>query len=150
MTDPVKRLTAEQVLTEVERIIVMWRNIAPGDKAGTLQVKKIFEKNISVQKNILLQVVPVWPGEQGAGGDTKVDKEKEKRELSHECVLRNLAHGRETVVSGLGRKSGSSRTRGSSIPVHRLGEDARPLTGDEYRLYSGLIRSKYFSPPKCF
>ena len=90
--------------------------------------------------------MPVWPGEQGAGGDTKVDKEKEKRELSHECVLRNLAHGRETVVSGLGRKSGSSRTRGSSIPVHRLGEDARPLTGDEYRLYSGLIRSKYFSP----
>ena len=105
---------------------------------------KIFVKNILVQKNILLQVVPVWPGEQGAGGDTKVDKEKEKRELSHECVLRNLAHGRETVVSGLGRKSGSSRTRGSSIPVHRLGEDARPLTGDEYRLYSGLIRSEYF------
>jgi len=59
--------------------------------------------------------------------------------LSHESVLRNLAHGRETVNPGLGRKSGSARSRGSSIPVHRLGEDARPLTGEEYRLYSGMI-----------
>ena len=60
--------------------------------------------------------------------------------MSHENVLRNLAHGRETVVTSAGRKnSNNSRSRGSSIPVHRLGEDARPLTGDEYRLYSGLI-----------
>ena len=83
VTDPVKRLTAEQVLTEVERIILMWRNIAPGDKAGTLQV------------------VPEWKGE--SEKEKKGDVEKEKRELSHECVLRNLAHGRETVVTGLGR-----------------------------------------------
>ena len=121
VTDPDKRLTAEQVLTEVERIILMWRNIAPGDKAGTLQV------------------VPEWSPDQDQATDKKVDKEKEKRELSHECVLRNLAHGRETVTTGLGRKAGSSRSRGSSIPVHRLGEDARPLTGEEYRLYSGMI-----------
>ena len=121
VTDPVKRLTAEQVLAEVERIILMWRNIAPGDKTGTLQV------------------VPEWKGEKEQSGDKKVNKEKEKRELSHESVLRNLAHGRETVNPGLGRKSGSGRSRGSSIPVHRLGEDARPLTGEEYRLYSGMI-----------
>ena len=85
VTDPVKRLTAEQVLIEVERIILMWRNIAPGDKAGTLQV------------------VPEWKGESEKEKEKKGDKEKEKRELSHECVLRNLAHGRETVVTGLGR-----------------------------------------------
>ena len=54
MTDPVKRLTAEQVLTEVERIIVMWRNIAPGDKAGTLQVKNIREKYFSSEKYFAL------------------------------------------------------------------------------------------------
>ena len=121
VTDPAKRLTAEQVLGEVERIILMWRNIAPGDRAASSQV------------------VPEWSGDKSAAADTKADREKEKRELSHECVLRNLAHGRETVVTGLGRKSGGSRLRGSSLPVHRLGEDARPLTGEEYRLYSGMI-----------
>ena len=117
VTDPAKRLTAEQILGEVERILLMWRNIAPGDRAA------------------YSQGVPEWSTDKGMA----VDREKEKRELSHECVLRNLVHDRETVVTGLGRKSGGSRLRGSSLPVHRLGEDARPLTGEEYRLYSGMI-----------
>ena len=84
-------------------------------------------------------MVPEWSGDKGTVADTKADREKEKWELSHECVLGNLAHGRETVVTGLSRKSGGSRLRGSSLPVHRLGEDARPLTGEEYRLYSAMI-----------
>jgi len=117
VTDPASRLTAEQVKSAVESIIVMWRNITPGqEKAGDLQV------------------VPEWKGEVG-----EKKAEKDKRELSHENVLRNLAHGRETVVTG-GRKVGEVRERGrGGIPVHRLGEDARPLTAEEYRLYSPVI-----------
>ena len=38
VTDTVKRLTAEQVLFKVESIILVLWNIAPDDKAGTLQV----------------------------------------------------------------------------------------------------------------
>jgi len=117
VTDPSSRLTAEQVKACVEGIIVMWRNISPQqDKAGGLQV------------------VPEWKTEVG-----EKKAEKNKRELSHENVLRNLAHGRETVVTG-GRKVGEVRERGrGGIPVHRLGEDARPLTAEEYRLYSPVI-----------
>ena len=118
VTDPGERLTAEQVKGAVEGIIVMWRNISPGaDKGGGG-----------------LQIVPEWKGEVA---ERKADKDS--RELSHENVLRNLAHGRETVVTG-GRKVGEVRERGrGGIPVHRLGEDARPLTAEEYRLYSPVI-----------
>ena len=52
VTDPVKRLTAEQVLTEVERIIIMWRNIAPGDKQGTLQVSSA--SSVSHRSNVFI------------------------------------------------------------------------------------------------
>ena len=114
VTDPAKRLTAEQVLGVVERIIIMFRNIAcPGEGS--------------------LQVVPEWSRE--AVPDRRVTEE---RELSHNAVLRNL-HGRESLVAGLGRKVVSGRSRGSSLPVTRLGEDARQLRAEEYRLYSGLI-----------
>merc|ERR1719357_1861752 len=62
VTDPASRLTAEQVKSAVESIIVMWRNITPGqEKAGDLQV------------------VPEWKGEVG-----EKKAEKDKRELSHE------------------------------------------------------------------
>ena len=50
-----------------------------------------------------LQIVPEWKGEVA---ERKADKDS--RELSHENVLRNLAHGRETVVTG-GRKVGEVR-----------------------------------------
>jgi len=115
VTDPAKRLTAEQVLGVVERIIVMFRNIScPGEES--------------------LQVVPEWTREPAP--DRRLTEE---RELSHETVLRNL-HGRESVgAAGLGRKVGSGRARGWSLPVSRLGEDARQLRAEEYRLYSGLI-----------
>jgi len=117
VTDPSERLTAEQVKVAVEGIIVMWRNISPGS-----------------EKSSTLQVVPEWKG-----NTIEKKSEKEKRELSHENVLRNLAHGRETVVAG-GRKVGEVRERGrGGIPVHRLGEDARPLTAEEYRMYSPVI-----------
>ena len=115
VTDPAKRLTAEQVLGVVERIIVMFRNIScPGEGS--------------------LQVVPEWSRE------TLQDRRiTEDREMSHETVLRNL-HGREsTLAAGLGRKVSSGRSRGSSLPVTRLGEDARQLRAEEYRMYSGLI-----------
>ena len=114
VTDPAKRLTAEQVLAVVERIIVMFRNIScPGEGS--------------------LQVVPEWSRE--VVPDRRVTEE---RELSHSAVLRNL-HGRESLVAGLGRKVVTGRARGSSLPVTRLGEDARQLRAEEYRLYSGLI-----------
>merc|ERR550532_2250689 len=114
VTDPAKRLTAEQVLAVVERIIVMFRNIScPGEGS--------------------LQVVPEWSRE--VVPDRRVTEE---RELSHSAVLRNL-HGRESLAAGLGRKVVTGRARGSSLPVTRLGEDARQLRAEEYRLYSGLI-----------
>ena len=115
VTDPAKRLTAEQVLGVVERIILMFRNIAcPGEPS--------------------LQVVPEWSREREQPGR----RVTEERELSHGAVLRSL-HGRESLLAGLGRKVVSGRTRGSSLPVTRLGEDARQLRAEEYRLYSGLI-----------
>ena len=115
VTDPAKRLTAEQVLGVVERIILMFRNIAcPGEPS--------------------LQVVPEWTREREQPGR----RVTEERELSHGAVLRSL-HGRESLLAGLGRKVVSGRTRGSSLPVTRLGEDARQLRAEEYRLYSGLI-----------
>jgi len=109
VTDPAKRLTAEQVLGVVERIIVMFRNISCSGEGS-------------------LQVVPEWT------------RDTEEREVTHDPVLRNL-HGRESsVTTGLGRKLlSSSRSRGSSLPVTRLGEDARQLRAEEYRMYSGLI-----------
>merc|ERR1719219_1889780 len=114
ITNSKERLTAEQVLGVVERIIVMFRNIScPGEGS--------------------LQVVPEWSRE------TLQDRRiTEEREMSHETVLRNL-HGRESLVAGLGRKTVSGRARGSSLPVTRLGEDARQLRAEEYRLYSSLI-----------
>ena len=96
----------------------MWRNITPGAGLG-------------------LQEVPEWTKEE------EVAKEKRGHPPSHhthENVLLNLSQGREgsNVERGKGHEA---RTRGrvSGIPVHRLGEDARPLTAEEYRLYSPVI-----------
>ena len=96
----------------------MWRNITPGAGLG-------------------LQEVPEWTKEEEAM--------KEKRghppsHHTHENVLLNLSQGREGANVERG-KAHEARTRGrvSGIPVHRLGEDARPLTAEEYRLYSPVI-----------
>ena len=96
----------------------MWRNITPGAGLG-------------------LQEVPEWTKEE------EVVKEKRGHQPSHhthENVLLNLSQGREGVNVERG-KGHEARTRGrvSGIPVHRLGEDARPLTAEEYRLYSPVI-----------
>ena len=117
VTDPERRLTAEQVKAQVEAIIIMWRNISPAAGAG-------------------VQEVPVWrPAprkEEARGGGPQGGGQ------THESVLLNLSQGRE---GGEERRKGAEvRGRGrGGIPVHRLGEDARPLTAEEYRLYSPVI-----------
>ena len=122
VTDPAERLAADQVLASVERIIIMWRNVSP-DKSGTG-----------------LQVVPEWKPEAGVGaGAGKAGRAPGPTELNHESVLRSLAHGREREA-GPSRKGGEVRERGrAGIPVHRVGEDARPLTAEEYRQFSPAI-----------
>ena len=131
VTEPDRRLTAQQVrLTPppllpwpqvrraVEGIIVMWRSISPGGGAGAG-----------------LQEVPEWRPEQG-----RQEGKVQGTGLSHETVLLNLSQGREGAVEE--RKKGVEGVRSKrqgGIPVHRLGEDARPLTAEEYRLYSPVI-----------
>merc|ERR1719331_425842 len=118
ITNPKERMTASQVKDALESIIAMWRSISPGAGLG-------------------LQEVPEWTKEE------EVAKEKRGHPPSHhthENVLLNLSQGREGLNVERG-KGHEARTRGrvSGIPVHRLGEDARPLTAEEYRLYSPVI-----------
>merc|ERR1740129_1837525 len=116
VTDPTDRMTAAQTKTKIQSIIQMWRSISPGGAC--------------------LQVVPEWKEEPAKGPDTQT-----RAELSHENVLLNLAHGRENTEDRKRNPKEWSRTGSSKgrIPVHRLHEDARPLTAEEYRMYSPVI-----------
>ena len=110
---PLISRTFFQVKRQVETIILMWRNITPSAGLG-------------------LQEVPVWK-------EGEVAKEKRGHPPSHHThdnVLLNLSQGREGANIERG-KGHEARARG--IPVHRLGEDARTLTADEYRMYSPII-----------
>ena len=111
--NPLISLPFFQVKRQVETIILMWRNITPSAGLG-------------------LQEVPVWK-------EGEVVKEKRGHPPSHHThdnVLLNLSQGREGANIERG-KGHEARARG--IPVHRLGEDARTLTADEYRMYSPII-----------
>ena len=114
VTDPERRLTAVQVRKQVEQIIVMWRNISPGAGGGGRAGE---------------QEVPEW-----REGEGREAQQPAPSGLSHESVLLNLSQGREGGGEER-RKGGEVRGRGrvGGIPVHRLGEDARPLTAEEYR-----------------
>jgi len=124
VTDPDRRLTAVQVRRDIEGIIIMWRNISPG--AGS--------------SGAGLQEVPEWKESTVRACTADVGRGLPGVGLCHENVLLNLSQGREGGGEER-RKGGEMRGRGrtSGIPVHRLGEDARPLTAEEYRLYSPVI-----------
>jgi len=123
VTDPYARLKASQVRHHVEGIILMWRNISPGPDN--------------------LQVVPQLED---------VEKDRRKRtaasiDIASDTLL-NLTCQREFVpevaapVPTTSERSKSRRRetgRSGHIPVHKLGEDARPLTSEEYRLYGQVI-----------
>ena len=83
---------------------------------------------------IVLQVVPHWKEEPAKGVESQ-----SRPEMTHENVLLNLAHGRETTEERRPAKEWSRSGARGRIPVHRLHEDARPLTAEEYRLYSPVI-----------
>lgn len=124
VTDPDRRLTAVQVRRDIEGIIIMWRNISPG--AGS--------------SGAGLQEVPEWKEGAVRARTAEMGRGLPGVGLCHENVLLNLSQGREGGGEDR-RKGGEMRGRGrtSGIPVHRLGEDARPLTAEEYRLYSPVI-----------
>jgi len=113
VTQPDKRLSALQVKQHVEGIILMWRNISPGPTN--------------------LQVVPEMEVE---------DESPKKVEYGPDNLLLNLAASQRDYVpessSAIPVKPKRDGKNGS-IPVHQLGEDARPLTAEEYRLYSNVI-----------
>lgn len=111
VTDPEKRQTAAQVKHSVESIILMWRNMSP------------------IPTN--LQVVPQME-------DAERPEALRKNDYGDNLLL-NLGNLRET---GNENKHASKLLREGKtgiIPVHKLGEDARPLSAEEYRLYSQVI-----------
>ena len=112
VTDPEKRLTAAQVKQNVEGIILMWRNISPGPNR--------------------LQVVPQMED---------FERESPKKiDYGPDNLLLNLGNHREFVSETSKNVTKTIRDgKNGSIPVHRLGEDARPLSAEEYRLYSQVI-----------
>ena len=119
VTDPSKRLTAGQVKHMVENIILMWRNISP--------------------PSTNLQVVP----QMSARKLQALDSRNRTTEFVPDNLMLNIPLQRE-FISETSKKpapsKGQHRTGSSGqIPVHKLGEDARPLTAEEYRMYSQVI-----------
>jgi hypothetical protein len=112
VTDPAKRLTASQVKQNVENIIIMWRNISPPSHN--------------------LQVVPQMPKKQA--------EPRKPSDFVPDNLMLNIPLQRE-FISEKSRKVSKAHRSGASgqIPVHKLGEDARPLTAEEYRMYSNVI-----------
>ena len=111
VTDPEKRQTAAQVKHSVESIILMWRNMSP------------------VPTN--LQVVPQFE-------DAERPEALRKNDYGDNLLL-NLGNLRETENENKHASKLLREGKTGSIPVHKLGEDARPLSAEEYRLYSQVI-----------
>jgi len=126
VTDPSKRLTATQVKQNVESIILMWRHISPSSHN--------------------LQVVPTL--------ESYLAEQRKANEFSLDSnMMLNIPLQRE-YISEAPKKTSKHRRSGKTgqIPVHKLGEDARPLTAEEYRMYNQVIsqmrgvRSKHTRP----
>jgi len=115
VTDPDSRLTSTQVRVKVEGIILMWRNISPAPDD--------------------FQIVPEMESPE------KESSRKKKTEFSQDSLLLNLGSQGGEFLSEPAAEVSKPRRDGKNgvIPVHKLGEDARPLSAEEYRMYSQAI-----------
>ena len=103
VTDPEKRQTAAQVKYNVEGIILMWRNMSPAPTN--------------------LQVVPQLE---------HIERPETLRKNDYvDNLLLNLGNLRETGNEDKSVPKLLREVKNGSIPVHKLGEDARPLSAEE-------------------
>lgn len=122
VVDPAKRLTAPQLLREIESVISVWRSISPSAKG--------------------LQVVPEYVESAKVKKDQK-DQKPSAAESANAEIFFNFIHATdrsemEPLRGKLARGSDAPNSRGA-FPVTRINTDARDLTDEEYRRFGPLI-----------
>ena len=119
VTDPSKRMTASQVRESLETIITVWKSIA--QPITNFQVVPHFVSNEENKKPVEAKVNPDIP-------DFMMS------------LMQSSSNG-----SFLGSNQQTSQTPVTKLPLNkriqvtRLGEDARPLTAEEYMKYGHIV-----------
>ena len=131
VVDPKSRMTATEVRESVHVTIESWRNMVP--PVRDLQVvPECSPKEIKGQSS-----------SDGSSDQSKKDKAEVLFNLIHGGGSDPQVNGAASVPSPYSNLFGDPETlssaSGNRVSVTRLGEDARPLTAEEHRLYGSLV-----------